>query len=90
MAMIWRLHLRRICGRGLLSTSVSSLFLSFSTLVFLSPFSTGVTAELTKTAQAQEQDALSDADFESDDELDEPAEDSEDEDERPAKKQRSE
>jgi hypothetical protein len=42
-------------------------------------------------AQAQEQDALSDADFESDDDegLDEPAEDSEDEDERPAKKQRS-
>ncbi|PMD37797.1 NAP family protein-like protein [Hyaloscypha variabilis F] len=44
--------------------------------------------------QAQEQDALSDADFESDDEdrdLDEPAEDSEDEEdgERPAKKQRS-
>ncbi|PMD57960.1 uncharacterized protein K444DRAFT_533048 [Hyaloscypha bicolor E] len=41
--------------------------------------------------QAQEQDALSDADFESDDDegLDEPAEDSEDEDERPAKKQRS-
>jgi hypothetical protein len=42
-------------------------------------------------AQAQEQDALSDADFESDDDegLVEPAEDSEDEDERPAKKQRS-
>ncbi|KAE9364151.1 hypothetical protein N431DRAFT_355071 [Stipitochalara longipes BDJ] len=42
--------------------------------------------------QAQEQDALSDADFESDDEeedLDEPAEDSEDEEERPAKKQKS-
>lgn len=42
--------------------------------------------------QAQEQDALSDADFESDEEdLDEPAGDSDDEseDERPAKKQRS-
>jgi hypothetical protein len=52
----------------------------------------GVMGRLTgNSAQAQEQDALSDADFESDDDegLDEPAEDSEDEDERPAKKQRS-
>jgi hypothetical protein len=51
----------------------------------------GVMATNRQPAQAQEQDALSDADFESDDDegLDEPAEDSEDEDERPAKKQRS-